>query len=84
MCRSPVPVRSRSRQRSRIYDRVLDDSKRFNVIDSHSDIDRLHSTNTTGAFGEVGREINQDLKLAKHPDQKLREVAFDHSGQIGP
>ena len=84
MCRSPVPVHSTSRQRSRIYDRVLDDSKQFNVTDNHRDINRLHSTNTTSAFGEVGREINQDLKLAKHPDQKLREVAFDHSGQIGP
>ena len=53
--------------RSRLCDRVLHGNEGFGV--TNSDIDRLQSTDTHGAFGEVGIGIDQDLELAEHADQ---------------
>ena len=57
-------------------------SERFSV--TNSDIDRLQSTDTNSAFGEVGVGINQDLELAEHADQQITEISVNQSGQAGP
>ena len=44
---------------------------------THSDVDRLQSTNTNGAFGEVGVGVNQDLELAEHADQQITEISVE-------
>jgi len=33
-------------------------------------VDQLQSMNPNGVYGETCVEINQDLKMAKHPDQR--------------
>ena len=73
---------TRSRQRSRLCDRVLHGSERFSV--TNSDVDRLQSTDTNGAFGEVGVGVNQDLQLAEHADQQVCKVPVNDSRQVGP
>ena len=45
---------------------------------------RKQSTDTHGAFGEVGIGIDQDLELAEHADQQVRNVPVHNSGQVGP
>ena len=51
---------------------------------TNSDVDRLQSTHSNGALGEVGTGIYQDLELVEHADQKDRKVPVDNSGEVGP
>ena len=71
-----------SRQRSRLCDRVLHGSERFSV--TNSDVDRLQSTDTNSAFGEVGVGVDQDFELAEHADQQVCKVPVDDSREVGP
>ena len=50
---------------------------------TNSDVDRLQSTDTNGALGEVGVGINQDLELAEHADQQITEVPANDCAQVG-
>ena len=78
----PGQHRTTSRQRSRLCDRVLHSSERFSV--TNSDVDRLQSTDTNGALGEVGVRVNQDFELSEYADQQVRKVPVNNSGEVGP
>ena len=51
---------------------------------TNSDVDRLQSTDTNGALGEVGVRVNQDFELSEYADQQVRKVPVNNSGEVGP
>ena len=81
-CSSPGQHRTTSRQRPRLCDRVLHGGERFSV--TNSDVDRLQSTHTNSAFGEVGVGVDQDFELAEHADQQVCKVPVNDSREVGP
>ena len=51
---------------------------------ANCNVDRLQSTHTCRAFGEVGVGIYKYFERAKEPDKQVGEISVDDSGQIGP
>ena len=78
----PRAALHQSRRGLRLCDRVLHGSERFSV--TNSDVDRLQSTDTHGAFGEVGVWVDQDLELAEHADQQICKIPVNDSREVGP
>lgn len=50
---------------------------------TNSDVNRLQSTDSNGAFGEVGVGIDQNLKLAEHSDQQVCRIPVNDSREVG-
>ena len=51
---------------------------------ANCNVDRLQSTHTCWAFGEVGVGVRKDLQRPVQADQRVCKVAVNNSGQVDP
>ena len=51
---------------------------------AHYNVNRLQSTYTCRAFGEVSVGFDQDLELAEYSDQQVNKVPVNKGGEVGP
>ena len=51
---------------------------------ANCNVDRLQSTHTCRAFGEVGLGVHKDLQRPVQTNQQVCKVPVNDSGQVGP